>query len=209
MRKKKSSTNSVWFRHLGLALVLIIIATVVINLESIRSSSPTPEGHKPKRNPATGLTDFYAQYRSGPTDLSLENTSDFVMDVKLPDQPLTERLQSMESLQSSVSGRWVGEHRYRTFKAGGTLREVMTAYAQAEGMQLLWELNQDFVVKNSFQVEDTIAGTLGQIARAVDSNFNGTVQAFFCPRQRTFVITARINDYLKQYCSPARPGERN
>lgn len=201
MKKKNVSTNSVWIRHLGLALVLIIIATVVINLEAIRSSSPKPEGQKSKRNPATGLTDFYAQYRSGP-ELTLENTSDFVMDVKTPEQPLGERLQKMESLQKPVSGRWVGEHRYRTFKAGGTLREVITAYAQAEGMQLLWELNQDFVVKSSFQVEDTIAGALGQIARAVDSNFNGTVEAFFCPRQRTFVITARVNDYLRQYCSP-------
>ncbi|WP_088332525.1 TcpQ domain-containing protein [Lacimicrobium sp. SS2-24] len=208
MKKKTSSTNSVWFRHLGLALVLIIIATVVINLETIRSSSPVPEGQKPKRNPATGLSDFYAQYRSGPSQLSLDNTSDFVMPVKTDEEPLEQRLQNMESLQRSVTGRWVGEHRYRTFKAGGTLREVITAYAQAEGMQLLWELNQDFVVKSSFQIEDTIAGALGQIATAVDSNFNGTVEAFFCPRQRTFVITARVNDYLRQYCSPVRAGQR-
>ncbi|GAB3030682.1 TcpQ domain-containing protein [Bowmanella dokdonensis] len=205
MKKRTYNPGVFWAKHLGLALALIVIAVLVINIDKIRSNAPVPKGQTVNKDPARGLSDFYAQYRSGPSLPLLDPQSDFVMDLNQQDKPLDSRLQEMESIQKPASGRWQGEHKYRTFKAGGTLREIITNYAQSEGMQVIWELNQDFVVKNNFQVEDTVIGTMNKIARAIDSNFAGTVEGFFCPRQRSLVITDNATDYLRQHCTPSDP----
>ncbi|MBT1064818.1 TcpQ domain-containing protein [Bowmanella sp. Y26] len=202
MSKKPFSSSMFWARQLGLAAALIIIAVVVIQLQKHQKSEPIPQGQTVKKDPAKGLSSFYAEYRTSSGEPNPEEQSDFVMPLSEQDTPLNDRLQAMESVQKPASGRWVGEHKYRTFKAGGTLREIISNYAQSEGMQVIWELNQDFVVKNNFQVDDTVVGTLNKIARAVDSNFSGTVEGFFCPKQRTLVITDKPTDYLRQFCSP-------
>ncbi|MDF2180039.1 toxin co-regulated pilus biosynthesis Q family protein [Aliiglaciecola sp. CAU 1673] len=205
MSKRPPSKNMFWARHIGLALAIIVAAIIVINLEQLQDALPMPKkSTEPKKNPAKGLSDFYAQYRS-PTNEVGGDSNDFVVDLNTDDASLNERLQSMESLQKPASGRWVGEHKYRTFKAGSTLREMVAEYAQREGMQLIWELDQDFVVKSNFQVEDTIVGTVNQVARAIDSNFNGTVEAFFCPKQRTLVVTNNPTDYLRKNCHATDP----
>jgi hypothetical protein len=113
-------------------------------------------------------------------------------------------LQKMESLEKPVSGRWVGEHKHRTFKAGSTLRSAITDYAQSEGMQVIWELDQDFIVKHPFQLDDSIFGSLKMIAKAIDANFNGEVKAYMCPRQRSLVITSKSSEYLEKQCAEAR-----
>ncbi|GAA0369454.1 hypothetical protein GCM10009092_37130 [Bowmanella denitrificans] len=205
MSKKSFSSRMFWARQLGLAAVLIVIAVVVIQLQKNQKDAPVPQGQTVKKDPARGLSDFYAEYRTSAGVPNPEEKSDFVMELSNKDTPLNDRLQAMESIQKPVSGRWVGEHKYRTFKAGGTLREIITDYAQSEGMQVIWELDQDFVVKNNFQVDDTVVGTLNKIARAVDSNFSGTVEGFFCPKQRSLVITDHPTDYLRQFCSPTDP----
>ena len=55
-----------------------------------------------------------------------------------------------------------------------------TDYAQSEGMQVIWELDQDFIVKHPFQLDDSILGSLKMIAKAIDANFNGEVKAYMC-----------------------------
>lgn len=206
MNKRAPSKHLFWVKHLGLALAIIVIAVLMLNLENIQNAMPVPKGAAPKKDPAKGLSDFYAQYRS-PTNEVASEDSEFVLDLNTNtnEPPLTERLKEMESLQKPVSGRWVGEHKYRTFKAGSTLREMVAEYAQKEGMQLIWELDQDFVVKSNFQVEDTVVGMVNQVARAIDSNFNGTVEAFFCPKQRTLVVTNKPSDYLRKSCRATDP----
>jgi hypothetical protein len=58
-------------------------------------------------------------------------------------------------------------------------------------------------VKNQFQMEDTLVGSLYQIAKAVDSNFNGQVTAYVCAKQRSLVITADRTDFLTENCTLA------
>lgn len=189
-----------WARHIGLALALIIIAAVVINLQHVSVTSPKPQGAQKDKNPSKGLTDFYSEYRLSSTRPHQEDKSDFVMELNTPETSINERLKNMESVQKPVSGRWVGEHKYRTFKSGSTLRESITSYAQSEGMQIIWELDQDFIIKNQFQMEDTIVGSLEKISRAIDSNFDGEVLTFFCAKQRSLVITANTTDYIRKNC---------
>jgi hypothetical protein len=205
MKKSKNYSNSIfWAKHLGLALAMIIIAGIVVVLQYDNVTAPRPEGDPGPRSVSENMTDFYADYRLSSRHPREEGIGDFVMALNNSDKPLGERLQKMESLQKPVSNRWAGEHKHRSFKAGSTLRGAITDYAQSEGMQVIWELDQDFIVKHQFQMDNSIVGSLRIIANAIDSNFDGTVRAYICPKQRSLVITADDTDYLKENCTEAR-----
>lgn len=205
MKKKQSASNSLfWIKHVALAVLILVIAGIVLFMQQTNLSTVRPEGDEGQKNISKNMSDFYADYRLSSRHPREEGLGDFVMEVKTSDKPLGERLQKMESLQKPVSGRWVGEHKHRTFKAGSTLRSAITDYAQSEGMQVIWELDQDFIVKHPFQLDDSILGSLKIIAKAVDANFNGEVKAYMCPRQRSLVITATSSEYLEKQCAEAR-----
>ncbi|WP_100656496.1 toxin co-regulated pilus biosynthesis Q family protein [Alteromonas flava] len=195
-----SSNTLFWVKHLGLAVALIVIAVVVVTLQEETVSTPEPEGAPAKRSVASGLSAFYQEFRMSSNDPIKEEAGDFVMELGADERPLDQRLQSMTSEARPVSGRWVGEKKYRTFKAGNTLREALSSFAQQEGMQVIWDLDQDFVVKHQFQMDSTIARAVKQIANAVDSNFVGDVHGYVCPKQRSLVITANDTEYLTEHC---------
>lgn len=200
MASKSVSNAMFWARHIGLAVALILVAAVVISLQGTVENAPVPEGAK-KKSISENMSNFYSDYRKAQTSPIEEELSEFVMKLnEADDRPLEARLKDMESTQQPVTGRWVGEHKYRTFEAGSTLREAITNFAQKEGMQVIWELDQDFIVKDHFQMDDTIVGSLRKIARTVDSNFHGQVRAYVCPKNRSLVITEDYSDYLEQYC---------
>ncbi|MCV2883604.1 toxin co-regulated pilus biosynthesis Q family protein [Aestuariibacter sp. AA17] len=197
---KKSSEALFWAKHIGLALALVIIAAVVITLRDRQASEPVPEGQPEKKSLSQGMTDFYASHKLSSTKPFKDDIGDFVMELSEDETPLTDRLKGMESTQKPVSSRWVGEHKYRSFKAGSTLREAITSYAQLEGMQVIWELDKDFIVKHHFQVESTIIGSIKQIASAIDASFEKTVVVYMCKRQRSLVITANDTEYMQNNC---------
>ena len=204
MKKTKQRSNFLfWLKHIFLALIIIVVAAIVLTTQQSDRSAVRPEGDSGKKNIVNNMSDFYADYRLSSRYPRKEGLGDFVMEVKTSDKPLGERLQKMESLQNPISKKWVGDHKHRMFKAGSTLRTAITDYAQSEGMQLIWELDQDFIVKHPFQLDDSILGSLKMIAKAIDANFNGEVKAYMCPRQRSLVITSKSSEYLEEQCAEA------
>ena len=204
MSKNSASSNSIfWMKHVMLAILILVIGGIVLYLQSTRVSTVRPEGEGP-RSIAENMSNFYADYRDTSKNPHKEEMSDFVLPVKTPQEPLTARLRKMERIDKPASGRWVGEHKHRSFKSGSTLRGAITDYAQSEGMQLIWELEQDFIIKHTFQLDDSILGSLRQIASAIDANFDGDVKAYMCPKQRSLVITEKASPYLTKYCALAR-----
>jgi hypothetical protein len=205
MKRSKQMSNSIfWLKHVMLAVMIIVIAVIVWIMQQRNESTVRPEGDSGRKTIASNMSDFYADYRLSSRNPRVEELGDFVMGVKIVEAPLGERLKKMESLQKPASGRWVGEHKHRTFKAGSTLRSAITDYAQSEGMQVIWELDQDFIVKHPFQLDDSILGSLNKIGKAIDANFDGEVKAYMCPRQRSLVITSKSNEYLEKQCTEAR-----
>lgn len=200
MKKRQISDLLFWVKHLALALLLIVLAIVLIQMQRVDFTTPKPEGAVHQPSIKKGLSDFYADYRRDTKPIQ-EEKGDFVMSLNPDDRSLTERLKGMQSERKPVSDGWVGEHKFRTFKAGSTLRETISRYARSEGMQLLWELDQDFIIKYQFQIDNTVAGSLAKIATSIDSNFIGTVTAYICPSQRTLVITAKKTAYLADNCT--------
>ena len=200
MKKNKKASNSLfWLKHIMLVLIIIAAAGILLLMQQSNKLAVRPEGDSGKKNISSNLSKFYADYRRP----QKKDLGDFVRAVKNSDEPLNERLQKMESLQKPVLDKWVGEHKHRTFKAGSTLRSAITNYAQSEGMQVIWELDQDFIVKHPFQLDDSILGSLKMIAKTIDANFDGEVKAYMCPRQRSLVITSKPSEYLDKQCEEA------
>ena len=200
MNKKPTSTLF-WAKHLGLALAVIIVAGIVIHLQMNMTSAPTPVDAPEERSVAKGLSDFYREFRMTANEPERSEGADMVLDLTPSEQSLDDRLQSMSSALKPVDSRWEGEYKFRTFRAGNTLREAISSYAEQEGMQVIWDLNQDFVIKHQFQMDNTVAGSLAKIASAIDSNFEGKVATFVCPKQRSLVVTEKVTEYLSTQCS--------
>ena len=204
MKKTKKVSNSLfWLKHILLALMITAVAAAVLFVQKSNQSTVLPEGSLSKKNISTNMSLFYKQYRASSRNPSDEGLGDFVKKVKTSDTPLSERLRKMESLQNPVSRKWVGEHKHRIFEAGGTLRGDITNYAQSEGMQVIWELDKDFIVKYPFQLDDSLLGSLKRIGKVIDINFDGEVKAYMCPRQRSLVITSQTSKYLEKQCAEA------
>lgn len=206
MAKKGFSSSLFWAKHIGLALALVIIAGVVITLQRDMASEPVPEGETRSKSVASGLSDFYREFRMSSTDPIMEEIGDFVLSIGDAEESLDERLAGMSSQNRPVNRGWTGEHKFRTFSAGNTLRDAISSYAQQEGMQVIWDLDQDFVIKDQFQMDNTVAGSLAKIASAIDSNFAGDVKAYLCPQQRSLVVTASETPFIKANCSQVQAG---
>ena len=200
---KQISNSLFWLKHIMLAIMIIAIAAVVLIMQQRNESTVRPEGDSGRKTIASNMSDFYAAYRLSSRSPSKEELGNFVKAVKISEKPLSERLQEMENLQKTVPQRWEGDHKDRIFKAGSTLRNAFTNYAQLEGMQVIWELNKDFIVKYPFQLDDSILGSLKIIANAIDASFDGEVKAYMCPRQRSLVITSKSSEYLNENCELA------
>ncbi|GAA0856893.1 TcpQ domain-containing protein [Aliiglaciecola litoralis] len=198
---KRSSSVIFWAKHIGLALALIIIAVIILNLQQFNLSKPKPQGQGEQKSVSQGMTDFYTAYRMSSSQPYEDDIGDFVMEVNPAKTPLDNRLKDMESIQSNIPARWVGEHKFRSFRPGSTVREAITDIAQSEGMQLIWELDKDFIIKNQFQMDNTVAGSLAKIASAIDSSFEDTVQAYICPKQRSLVIMEGSSPYVREHCT--------
>ena len=62
---------------------------------------------------------------------------------------------------------------------------VINDYAKNEGLVVIWDLPQDFVVKSRFQISDTIAGTLTTLRGSIKHNFAEPVNVLLCPKKRS------------------------
>ncbi|CAA0290020.1 hypothetical protein RJ41_06170 [Alteromonas marina] len=204
MGQTSYSSSSFWAKQIAIAVVLVIAAGVLIYILQTHEESPTPASQKEEKSVSKGLSEFYRDFRMSSTDPLEDEQGDFVLDIAGVDPNLDSKLAKMSSQTRPVEKNWTGEHKYRTFAEGNTLREAISQYAQAEGMQLIWNLEQDFVIKHQFQLDNTVAGSLAKIASAIDSSFEGEVTAYLCAEQRSLVVTAEETDFLKNQCRRVR-----
>ena len=204
MGQTSYSSSSFWAKQIGIAAVLVIIAGVLIYMLQTQDQEPVPQGQAEEKSVSRGLSEFYRNFRMSAFDPAKDEQGDFVLDIAGVDPNLDNKLAQMSSQTRPVEKNWTGEHKYRTFQEGNTLREAISQYAQAEGMQVIWNLEQDFVIKHQFQLDNTVAGSLAKIASAIDSSFEGQVKAYLCAEQRSLVVTAQETEFLTTNCRLVR-----
>ena len=152
------SSTSFWAKQITLAVVLVLAAGALIYFLQTKEASPVPESGKEERSVSKGLSEFYSEFRMSATDPLKEEQGDFVLDTAGVDPDLDGTLEKMASKTRPVDSNWTGEYKFRSFNEGNTLREAISQYAQDEGMQLIWNLEQDFVIKHQFQLDNTVSG---------------------------------------------------
>jgi hypothetical protein len=150
---------------------------------------------------ARGFSEFYSKIRGNRPGIE---QSDF--HITLPD---TSGLLSRDLAQRGrdvlpAPANWQGLITDRRFRAGDSLKTSLSNYARSEGIELYWTLPRDYLVKQYFQTDSTLLGTIFEVGNAIAPDFAEPVLTFFCPNQRAAVITNRLTPYLQEHCQPIR-----
>ncbi len=188
-----------WVKHLTAAVVLLIVAVVVLVYPDLFKSS-TQTTVVISKNAAQNFTNFYEQIR-----YSLDATKDLSKEyiIKLPDtaDQLTDTLSARTNTVPPLAAKWTGNSVQRKFSAGSKIRDEMSGFADAEGIELIWTLPRDYVVKHYFHSEGDYLNALRDIAAAIAPDFQTPVLVFLCPKERAAVITDKHNPFLETNCT--------
>jgi len=180
------------------------------NTEKVKSSpseppkSKNPQAEKPKNAAAEGLSNFYAKiYGSDIRDKpKIRNNVIFLPE---PQGDLVKILQAREVTVRSYKKNWHGTKTSRPFRKGETLYQKLAEYAKNEGLEVIWWLNRDFVIKGQFRINKDILKTAYQIGEAVSGHFPEGISSYYCYRQRAIVFINEAPVYLDKECVSLKP----
>ena len=204
MANKKAPTF--WLQHLILVIIVLVGGVFVLlyksdpTAPSVQSDAPASEG---KNNIEENLARFYEEFSFSSKDPIKERYGDFVVALDVPKESQTEQLVAIASAEQPPEQNWVGDNKFRSFAEGTTIRTESMKYAEQEGMQLIWDLNQDFIIRHRFLSENSLLGTLEEVASAIDANFIPQVNVYFCHKKGTIVITENAGTYVEENCTKA------
>ena len=153
-------------------------------------------------NPAAiGLSKFYANLHG---DMSGKGPKIRNNIVYLPDPKgdIEKLLQAREMVVRPYKENWQGSVESRPFRRGETLNQKLAEYSEKDGLDLIWWLNRDYVIKDPFRIERNILKTTFQVAKAIEGHFESGLSIFFCHRQRAIVvIESAPQAFLEEECT--------
>ena len=193
-----------WIKHLVATVVLLVLAYVLLmKPELITFKSDTADAPKPpvKTSAAKEFTNFYEQLRYS-LDASNDSAKQYIVTLEDTSDALTETLSSRTNTVPALEASWQGSSVNRQFTTGSKIREQMRGYASDEGIELIWTLPRDYVVKHYFESGSNYLNALAEIVTAISPDFETPVLAYFCPKERAAVVTDKPNPFLQQHCRP-------
>ncbi|NQY48654.1 MAG: TcpQ domain-containing protein [Colwellia sp.] len=207
-----------WLRNIILGLLLTVLAwgffanqDFLLSLDgslgkvdqsalsnSVTSVTPLPQqakssaadyqqGRTSTNAAAIGLSKYYANLR-GDMDGKGPKIRNNIVYLPEPKGDLTKLLQAREMMVRPYKKNWQGSIESRPFRRGETLNQKLAEYSDKDGIDLIWWLNRDYVVKDPFRIEKNILKTSFQVAKAIEGHFESGLSIFFCNRQRAIVI---------------------
>ncbi len=209
-----------WIRNAIIAIVLIGLAVafflnkdllLALNQEESQVSAPKVETkedaaksiQKPLKKPkktnaaADGLSSFYAKVYGDDKDRRIRNNVIFLPE---PQGDLVEILQAREMIIRPYDKNWSGTKASRPFRKGETLYQKLSEYSESDGLEIIWWLNKDFIIKDPFRIDKNILETASQIGKAVSGHFPEGINSYFCYRQRMLVFVNEPPSYLNEEC---------
>ena len=190
----KQSNLKFWLIYI---VIIVVVVGVALTLLAVRKNNPPPKEAKSiERN----FSDFYRRVRNQTGKPELNNNNQYVIKLSAPVETVDERLQNIETVRVGNSSTQ-GSAKNRVFAQDKSLRDTLKEYAQQEDILLLWDLDQDLLIKSNFQVSDTVAGTLRLVTSTIRQNFPDEIYALECPTKRTMVVTANKTNFIEKYCT--------
>jgi len=158
------------------------------------------QGKKSTNAAAVGLSKFYANLH-GDMDGKGPKIRNNIVYLPDPKGDLVKLLQAREMVVRPYKKNWQGSIESRPFRRGETLNQKLAEYTEKDGIDLIWWLNRDYVVKDPFRIEKDILKTTFQVAKAIEGHFESGLSIFFCNRQRAIVvIESAPQPFLDEEC---------
>jgi hypothetical protein len=170
------------------------------------TSEVTPSPKKPKKEKksgnaaADGLSRFYASINAdmGSKGPKIRNNVVFLPDVT---GDIVEILEARRIVVRPLRKSWKSTKESRPFRLGETLFQKLSEYATEEGLEVLWWLNRDFVVKDAFRIDKDILKVAYQVGNAVQGHFINGISTYFCYQHRAIVLIDQEVQYLDDECT--------
>jgi hypothetical protein len=188
-----------WVKHLTAAVILLILAGVVLFYPDLFKST-TEKTTVLSRNAAQNFTNFYEQIRYS-LDATKDRSKEYIINLPDTSDQLTDTLSARTNTVPPLAAKWTGNSVQRKFSAGSKIRDEMSGFADTEGIELIWTLPRDYVVKHYFHSEGDYVAALRDIAAAIAPDFQSPVLVFLCHKERAAVITDKNNPFLDSNCT--------
>ena len=197
-----SKNSKFWLSRILVIFAVIGCAIAFLMYVPDPSSGTTADGQKKvSKSVSDSVSDFYAEFRQTSRDPIKEQFGEDT--IILDEQNEAEVGNAIEQVSASSFeplDNWQGDFKERAFAAKSTLMTEASAHIAKEGFNLVWDLEQDFVIRSRYLSNTTLVGMLEEIAGAVDSNFNQPILVYYCYKKRALVITVRESIYLTVNC---------
>ena len=123
------------------------------------------QGKKIENAAAAGLSKFYANLHGdmngkGP---KIRNNIIYLPD---PKGDLEKLLQAREKIVRPYKKNWRGSTESRPFRKGDTIYQKLDQYSKDDGIELIWWLNRDYIVKDPFRIEKSTLKTAYQVGKS-------------------------------------------
>jgi len=148
---------------------------------------------------AAGLSRFYANLH-GEADGDGPRVRNNIVYLPEPKGDLVEILEARRLVTRPLRANWRGTTENRPFRKGETLHQKLVEYANKDGLEVIWWLNRDFIIKDPFRIDKNIIKTAYQVGNAVGGHFPDGLSIFFCNQQRTLVLIEKDISYLSEEC---------
>lgn len=148
---------------------------------------------------ADGLSRFYASINPDLNETGPKIRNNVVFLPELTGD-IKEILEAKDKVTRPMKKSWRGKTEARPFRNGETLYQKLYEYAQTEGVDIIWWLNRDFIIKDAFRINKNLLITAKQIGMAVEGHFEDGIKTYFCHSNRTIVLTDLEINYLDTNC---------
>ena len=221
---KLDSIMLFWIKNFVFAAILIALAYFLIaNEEAIfgtesPSESVTEEkatdpskrkvSEKQTNAAADGLSRFYANLR-GKDNGDGPRVRNNIVYLDEPKSDLVELLEAKRMVTRPLRSNWRSNKVNRPFRPPFTLHQKVREYAEEEGLEVIWWLDRDFIIKDPFRIDKDIIDTAHQVGQAVEGHFQNGLSTYFCNEQRTLVFIEKELSYLDENCVKLPRKKRN
>jgi hypothetical protein len=168
---------------------------------AVDTEKTRPRASRRKNAAADGLSKFYANLYGDMDDKGPKIRNNIIY---LPDPKgnLEKLLQAREMIVRPYKKNWQGSIKSRPFRKGETIYQKLAEYSANDGIELIWWLNRDYIIKDPFRIEKNILKTSYQLGKAIEGHFESGLSIYFCYRHRSVVIIESMTSpFLDEECT--------
>jgi hypothetical protein len=181
----------------------VIIKKVAVIKPSDKATMPVAEVpstiKKTNNAAADGLSRFYANLHGDDSSTGPKVRNNIVY-LETPKGDIVKLLEARRLVTRPLKKNWRGRNDNFPFRLGETLFQKLYEYANTEGLEVIWWLDKDFLVKDPFRINKDILKTAYQVGKAVEGHFPEGIKVYFCNQQRALVLINLVEPYLDEEC---------